>query len=76
MRLGDDAKIDPDKSYNKPAFVVGVMDSFRILIPVLSKLPRRISSIRAIRLMCSCLRAIWAPVIVSELYDEKMNPVD
>ena len=71
----DDAKIDPDKSYNKPAFVVGVTegsDSDTGLIRVTQK--NKLYKGDTLNVLMP--EGYVAPVVVSELYDGKMNPID
>ena len=71
----DDAKIDPDKSYNKPAFVVGVTDSFDSTTG-LNKVTQKNKLYKGDTLNVLMPEGYMAPVVVSELYDGKMNPVN
>jgi putative protease len=70
----DDAKIDPDKSYNKPAFVVGVTcaaDNETGLIKVTQK--NKLYEGDTLNVLMP--EGYMAPIVVSELYDDKMNRV-
>ena len=71
----DDAKIDPDKSYNKPAFVVGVTEGSD---PVkgLTKVIQKNKLYKGDTLNVLMPEGYMEPVIVSELYDAKMNPIN
>ena len=70
----DDAKIDPDKSYNKPAFVVGVACGFNPETG-LNKITQKNKLFEGDTLNVLMPDGYMAPVIAAELYDEEMNPV-
>ena len=71
----DDAKFDPDKSYNKPAFIVGVTEGSD---PVkgLTKVIQKNKLYKGDTLNVLMPEGYMEPVIVSELYDAKMNPIN
>ena len=71
----DDAKIDPDKSYNKPAFVVGVTESLDAESGLI-KVTQKNKLYKGDKLNVLMPEGYVAPVVVAELYDGKMNPVD
>lgn len=71
----DDAKIDPDKSYNKPAFVVGVTEGFD-KDSGLIKVTQKNKLYKGDTLNVLMPEGYIQPVTVSELYDAKMQPVD
>ena len=71
----DDAKIDPDKSYNKPAFVVGVTESLDAESGLI-KVTQKNKLYKGDTLNVLMPEGYVAPVVVAELYDGKMNPVD
>ena len=73
--VGDDAKIDPDKSYNKPAFVVGVTEGYDSESGLI-KVTQKNKLYKGDTLNVLMPEGYVAPVIVSELYDAKMQPVD
>ena len=71
----DDAKIDPDKSYNKPAFVVGVTAGFDAETG-LNKVTQKNKLYKGDTLNVLMPEGYMAPITVTELYDEKMRPVE
>ena len=70
----EDAKIDSAKSYNKPAFVVGVVDGCdgNGLIQVTQKN----KFYKGDMLNVLMPKGYIEPVRVEEMYDEKMSPID
>ena len=71
----DDAKIDPDKSYNKPAFVVGVTESSDADSGLI-KVTQKNKLYKGDTLNVLMPEGYVAPIVAAELYDAKMNPVD
>ena len=71
----DDAKIDYQKTYNKPAFVVGEVDSFD---PVtgLTRVIQKNKLYKGDELNVLMPEGYMAPVRVSELYDSSLKAID
>lgn len=71
----EDAKIDFDKSYNKPAFVVGVVGGFDPASG-LCAVTQKNKLYRGDLLNVLCPDGYIEPVTVSELYDRDMQPIE
>ena len=73
----EDAKIDYEKSYNKPAFVVGIVQPSDASAGAgLTKVIQKNKLYRGDVLNVLMPEGYIEPVTVAELYDSKMEPVD
>ena len=71
----EDAKIDSSKSYNKPAFVVGVVSGFDEEHKLI-KVTQKNKFYKGDVLNVLMPEGYIDPVNVEELYDDKFNPID
>lgn len=72
---GSNAQIVTDKSYNKPAFVVGLIEDYDENLK-LYKVSQRNKVFRGDTVNCLMPKGYVDPFTVTELYDEDMNPID
>ena len=70
----EDAKIDYDKSYNKPAFVVGITEGTEE--SGLIKVTQKNKLYKGDVLNCLIPEGYIGPVTVAELYDKDLNPIE
>lgn len=72
---GQNAQIVEDKSYNKPAFVVGVVEGFDEETK-LYKVTQRNKVFKGDTVNALIPKGYVEPFVITELYDEEMNPIE
>lgn len=72
---GENAQIVEDKSYNKPAFVVGVVEGYDESTG-LYKVTQRNKVFKGDTVNALMPKGYVDPFVITELYDEEMNPID
>lgn len=72
---GENAQIVEDKSYNKPAFVVGVIEGYDKTTG-LYKVSQRNKVFKGDTVNALIPKGYVDPFVITELYDEEMNPID
>lgn len=72
---GENAQIVEDKSYNKPAFVVGVVEGYDEE-KKLYKVSQRNKVFKGDMVNALVPKGYVDPFTITELYDEEMNPID
>ncbi|MCQ2482784.1 MAG: U32 family peptidase [Clostridia bacterium] len=72
---GSNAQIVEDKSYNKPAFVVGVIEGYDSDTKMY-KVSQRNKVFKGDTVNCLMPKGYVEPFTITELYDEDMNPID
>ena len=71
----DDAKIDYEKTYNKPAFVVGEVDSYNN-VTGLTRVCQKNKLYRGDELNVLMPEGYMEPIKVAELYDHNLKAID
>lgn len=72
---GSNAQIVTDKSYNKPAFVVGLIEDYDANLK-LYKVSQRNKVFKGDVVNCLMPKGYIDPFTITELYDEDMKPID